>query len=68
MPRITLQLFLHLSGLSYTVDFRTACTIMKTPVKIKCFSRPARGKGPISQDQVQLCHQGHALWLGNEYE
>ena len=68
MPRITLQLFLHLPGLSYTVDFRTACTIMKTPVKIKCFSRPARGKGPISQDQVQLCHQGHALWLGNEYE
>ena len=37
---------------------------MKSPSKITCFSRPARGKG----GGVEVCRQGHALWLGDHYD
>ena len=37
---------------------------MKSPSKITCFSRPARGKG----GGVEVCRQGHALWLGGHYD
>ena len=36
---------------------------MKSPSKVTCFSRPSQGKG----GGVEVCRQGHALWLWDHY-
>jgi hypothetical protein len=41
--------------------------VMKTPTKITCFSRPSRGKGG-KVGGVEVCRQGHALWLGDHFD
>ena len=41
--------------------------VMKSPKKLTCFSRPSRGKGG-EVGGVEMCRQGHAIWLGEHYE
>ena len=40
---------------------------MSEPRKVTCFSRPSRGKGG-EVCGVEVCRQGHALWLGEHYD
>ena len=41
--------------------------VMQMPTKITCFSRPSRGKGG-KVGGVEVCRQGHALWLGDHFD